>query len=290
MKKRETSSEFVFVYSDLEKVFVRKKKNKNPEWYLRSVPQKVVYKVIEHSNIKHPVFIKKGFGYVDLEYIPGKILDKTFEENALIGLLSNYIYEFRKIDCSLMKKYIKWSNNTEFLQYNANNMIDLMRKSKKLEKLRVLGLDLGLIDSYKGIQLDDQRSLSLIHGDLNRENIINNNGNFYLVDWENATYGDLAYELAMNFINENYSKDEMGAIIERVCISNGINQTNLINDISVYITFEYKRRSIIGMIKCMELQSKGKSYSFLLDEVYKGYSKIPGAIAIENVRKVIDHK
>ena len=64
------------------------------------------------------------------------------------------------------------SKISNMLTYYANNMIDLMRKSKKLEKLRVLGLDLGLIDSYKGIQLDDQRSLSLIHGDLNRENII----------------------------------------------------------------------------------------------------------------------
>lgn len=287
MNKKETSSKYVTIYSNIDKVYVRKKKNKDNKWYLRTIPLKVIYKTIEHSNIKHPVFIKKGFGYNDVEYIAGKQLDKTFDDKAFIGLISNYIFELKKIDCILMKSYIKWKNNTEFLQYNATNVINLMKKSKYLAKLNVLGLNISLIDSYRGIRLDDQRNLTLIHGDLNRSNIINNNGNFYLIDWEYATYGDLAYELAMNFINENYSKEDMANIIERVCVSSGINQTNLINDISVYITFEYKRKSIIGFIECLNLKNKGLNYSFKIEEIYNDYSKIAGAISIENVKKVI---
>ena len=38
--------------------------------------------------------------------------------------------------------------------------------------------------------------------------MIINNDNFYLIDWELATYGDLAYELATYFILMEYTNEE----------------------------------------------------------------------------------
>lgn len=288
MKKQKTESENIFILSNSNSSIVRKYYKKEPEWYMLNVPPKVIFKTIEHCNIKHPMLLKKVFNHIDLEYIQGRKIDDNFDKMALIGLISNCIYEFKKINCSKFIKYIKWTCNTEFLHEQTKYMINTISKLKCYDKLKVLGLGVEAFESYLSTTLDDQRNISFIHGNLNRNNFINNNGNFYLLDWENATYGDLAYEIAIHLANENYSKDEMGVLIERVCTSNGINQTNLINDITTYITFEYRRRCIAGIYNCIELYKKGENYNFELEKIINIYSKIPGNIPKNDVKAVIE--
>ena len=65
---------------------------------------------------------------------------------------------------------------------------------------------LELDNMYK--ELDDERKLCFIHGDIHTKNMIISKDDFYLIDWELATYGDLAYELAMHFILMEYTRQE----------------------------------------------------------------------------------
>ena len=108
--------------------------------------------------------------------------------------------------------------------------------------MKVFGYDSKEINKlYK--ELDDTRKLCFIHGDIHKENMIINDG-LYLIDWELATFGDLAYEIAMHFILMEYTEDEREVFINKLCRNLEINMKNLKSDIDVYVEFEKYRRNI----------------------------------------------
>ena len=88
--------------------------------------------------------------------------------------------------------------------------------------------------------------MSIIHGDIRRENILSRYGEYYLIDWEYATFGDIAYEFAMHFIRENYNEKEMNIVLERMCSSLLLDPTSLMRDIKVYMNFETLRLSFFS--------------------------------------------
>ena len=78
--------------------------------------------------------------------------------------------------------------------------------------------------------------------------IINNN-NFYLIDWELATYGDLAYELATHFILMKYTEEEKNIFLNKLKDKIVCNIDNLKKDIESYTLFELYRRKVLKELK-----------------------------------------
>lgn len=72
------------------------------------------------------------------------------------------------------------------------------------------------------------------------------NDKFYLIDWELATFGDLAYDLAMHFILMDYSAKEKEVFINKLCKNIDVNVDNLTRDVDLYIKFEKYRKFILN--------------------------------------------
>lgn len=106
---------------------------------------------------------------------------------------------------------------------------------------------LELDNLYK--DLDNNRKLCFIHGDIHKNNMIINKDDFYIIDWELATYGDLAYELATHFILMNYSENEKVTFLNILYKLIAIGVEKLIKDIEVYTNFEVHRRNVLKGIK-----------------------------------------
>lgn len=290
MKKTKIDNSNVVVLKNIDKTIIRKYKVKGLNGYPRTVPQNKILKILEGSNVRHPKLIKNGFRYVDIENIEGRTLYDTTDINVVISTVCNFIFEMHKINCEPIKKYAKWLNNSSFLYFQVNNLLAFVRKTKNIEKFKKMGIDFAPILALKNIRLDDQRGLSLIHGNIRKNNIIEHNGEYTLIDWELATYGDIAYELAMHFVDEEYSQENMNVVIDRLALSLNLNQINLSKDINYYINFEYYRKSILGFNEAIKLKHKKENYDDVLAKTYHYYSKLPNYLSIDKLREVIEEK
>ena len=72
---------------------------------------------------------------------------------------------------------------------------------------------------------------------------------FYLIDWELATYGDLAYELATHFILMEYTEQEKDMFFNKLVKTIDLDVKKLMNDVETYITFELYRRKVLKELK-----------------------------------------
>lgn len=72
---------------------------------------------------------------------------------------------------------------------------------------------------------------------------------FYLIDWELATYGDLAYELAIHFLLMKYNEQEKSLFLDKMVKVVDLDIEKLINDIKIYTDFELYRRKVLKEIK-----------------------------------------
>ena len=290
MKKTKTSSPSVIIMENLDKKVVRKYKRKIRTPYPITVPEKKILKLLKYTNIKHPKIVKKGFRYFEEEFVEGRPLvlpqnDKT----VLINLLSHYMFEMKKLNPSPIKRHIKWNNNSEFLYMQVKHLEKEVKRYKHKPKLEQMGLSLNQISAFKNIRLDDSRKMSLIHCDIRKENILSRYGEYYLIDWEHATYGDIAYEFAMHFVRERYNEKEMNIILERMCSSLLLDPTSLMRDIKVYMNFETLRLSFYKLNEACELAKKKQDYNEVLNYVYDFYDNLQSAKPKEELRRIISN-
>lgn len=129
--------------------------------------------------------------------------------------------------------------DTKFALFNVNEKLDNKPLTMKLPFLSVNHLSQNINENMKAldefmINLDNNRKLSLIHGDIHLNNMIIDSNGLYFIDWELATYGDIAYELVMHFILMKYNEIEKNKFIDKLCENLSINKQNLINDIEIY--------------------------------------------------------
>ena len=238
MRRRSTSSSRTFIMDDIDKKTIRKYKKHKPTPYPVTVPEHKILKLLAASRVKHPKLVKNRLRYFEEEYIEGnRVVNKT-DNTVLIKVLTSYIYELRNVNASPISSYIKWNNNTEYFHHQVDYFKAYTRKYKFRDKLAKMGLDDNLIDVFKTVKMDDNRKMYLIHGHFCRDNIIERNGDYYVIDWETSTYGDMAYEIAMHFSKEKYSEEQMKLLIDRLCATLTINPQTLIRDIRMYENFE----------------------------------------------------
>ena len=290
MKKYKIDGTNATLLKSIDEKRIRKKKIRGLCAYPRIVPENKVLKLLNNTNIKHPKLIKNHINSVDIEYIDGKSLIGQIDKKYLISLICNYSYEMSKVDCTTIKKYSKWTNNTEFLYYQVNNLLLVIRRSGYIEQLKELKINFDSLLSFKNLKLDDTRKLVLIHGDIKKENLINYNGQYILLDWELACYGDIAYDLALHFDNEKYTNQEIMVVVDRLSGSLFINTERFLKDIYTYMKFEKFRRSIVGFIELLELKKKKLSNEALLLQTYEYYKSIQGELTLDRIKDIIDKK
>jgi hypothetical protein len=241
----ETNSYFVNILENSKGKFIRRKKRKGIKPYARTLSLKLINKILMDSNILYPKMIKNRFNYIDEEDIVSTNDVNSISRDIIFNYFIDTIKKLNFIDVSKYKRKISWNNNSEFIMFQINNFLKAL-KLKKINNLENVKEELNKIDT----NMDDNRKLCFIHGDLHLNNILINNKDFYLIDWELATIGDLAYELAIHFILMNYSEQEETIFIDR--LSNDIicDKKKLIHDINEYKKYELiRRKTLHGDVK-----------------------------------------
>ena len=125
MKQISTKSFKTFILvgkNDEKEVRYYKVGYKGAHAYPRTVPLEKIYKLIDKSTLMHPKMIRNRMKYIDTEYINGNVLKKEDNPEIIKSLVCSFLYNLALIDCSSLKKYRIWSNNSEYLEYQVNNM------------------------------------------------------------------------------------------------------------------------------------------------------------------------
>lgn len=234
---------FTWEYESKNKRVVRKYKRKGLHGYPRTVPEKYISKLLDNTKILHPKVYRDRIKYIDEEFIENNQNIEEIDKEKLVNTIIFYMTEMNNVNCKKINKFIKWKNNSEFLKFQVENIKRVLID----RKCNVLNENMKALDEFM-INLDNNRKLSLIHGDIHLNNMIINNNGLYFIDWELATYGDIAYELAMHFILMKYNEIEKNKFINKLCENISINKQNLINDIKIYEKFEMLRKNILQTI------------------------------------------
>lgn len=234
---------FTWIYELKQEKFVRKYKRKGIHGYPRTVPEKYISKLLDNTKILHPKVYRNKIKYIDEEFIESNKDINEIDKEKLANTTIFYITEMNKVNCKKIEKFTKWKNNSEFFKFQVENL----KKVLIDRKCNMLNENIKILDEFI-IDLDDNRKLSLIHGDIHLNNMISNNNDIYFIDWEMATYGDIAYELAMYFILMQYNENEENKFINKLCENISVNKQNLMNDIKTYKKFEVFRKNILKTI------------------------------------------
>ncbi len=237
MKITNTQSFFVKIYEVNNEKIVRRKKRKGLHAYPRTLSLKSINKVLEQTSVSFPKIYLNGINYVYEEFINSTQDINNIANKQLMNHVIEYITNLYNINC---KRKNLWNNNSGFLKFQIDNLKNVL----KAKKIKNLDVHLYEIDELYQ-ELDNSRKLCFIHGDIHKENMIIND-NFYLIDWELATFGDLAYELAMHFVLMDYSAKEKEVFINKLCENIDVNIEDLTRDVDVYIKFEKYRKFILN--------------------------------------------
>ncbi len=285
MRKIQTSSPFTFICVDTFKgKFIRTYKKSGLHGYKRYLPLKTIFNLLEKSNIKHPMFLRNRLTYVDIEFVEGKNLPEDFDRNIMAGIFCSTVFELSKINYKSVIKYVPYTNNRGFFSDNLKHFMIVMDKLNNYMTFERIGLRKDMIVSLANADIDNTRPMQFIHGDIHAGNIINQNNDYYIIDWEQATIGDLAYELAVHFVLTGYDESQRDVIYERVSQSLGINKQSLVNDVNVYIRFEITRKCFLKFNRAINLAKKGKPFDEILLDGYKYYQIICNKLYIDDIR------
>ena len=241
MNIMKTSSYFVNIVEKSDIKYIKRRIRRGKKPYARTLSFRKIKKILSNSDILYPKFLKIHFNYVYEEYINSTNDVENISKGEINKYFLNTIYKLNKLDVSKYKRYVSWNNNTEFLKFQIDNFNNALKKRKEYEKLDDAKNRLKTIN----LNIDNNRKLTFIHGDLHLNNLIVNNDNIYLIDWEMATIGDLAYELAIHFLLMNYSKQDELEFINKLLLKIKCDKYKLINDIEEYKKFELIRRNIL---------------------------------------------
>jgi len=242
MEKIKTNSYFVTICKSKNKTFIQRRKRKGLHAYPRILTLKEINKYLSNTDIKYPKLLKNGFRFVHEEYIESTRDIESLSNTEIIDNIINIICNLNKIE--VRNKKITWKTNSEFLSYSIRNLKEVLI-SKSPDKLNQYLIELDNL--YK--DLDNNRKLCFIHGDFHKKNMIISKEDFYLIDWELATYGDLAYELATHFILMEYNEQEQSLFLDKLVKVIDLDMEKLINDIKIYTDFELYRRKVLKEIK-----------------------------------------
>lgn len=240
MKKIKTNSFFVTIYEIKNKKIIKRRKRKGLHAYPRTLTLKTINKILKQTSVNFPKIYLNGINNVYEEFINSKTNVETLSNSKVMDNVIECIVNLYQVNYD---KNILWNSNSEFLRFQINNLKNVLKE----KNLKDINIYLSEIDKLY-MEVDNNRKLCFIHGDIHRKNMIIND-KFYLIDWELATYGDLAYELAMHFILMEYSDKEKEIFINKLCNNLSINIENLTNDIDTYTNFEKYRKYILKEIK-----------------------------------------
>ena len=269
-----TSSYFTYIIEDKNTKFVRQyKRPKNKIYgYPRTIPIQKMMMLINKNGIPAPHILRNKNSYIDEEFICGELLTEEYDKALLEQSLISLIINLNNIDFNKIIKYVKWKTNSQYLYFLVTHLLKVSKNfsERTLRFLAFLNINLDILKNFYYFKLDDDRNLTLIHGDLHYGNLINSSGKVVVLDWELATIGDLAYELATCFLLLKFTQKQRNEFIKRLSSYLTFNQSFLKEDILVYKKYECLRKVLLKSNQVVSSVDKGIIQKNLQD-FYKSY-------------------
>ena len=165
-----------------------------------------INRITRAENLKHltPELLYKGKNIYSYEWIPGQTLydyDDVEVWTKFLGWCKDSLWHAEtydiKSDCKVFYKDKTLKRLDSFLNMNRDNLVDASHiiNGKQCKSIN------HYLNKINWDYLFDGVATKYFHGDLQFDNIIYDDQNFYLIDWRqsfgNSTeYGDVYYDLA----------------------------------------------------------------------------------------------
>lgn len=215
--------------------------------YYRSTPESEIIKVLQSYGVKCPATLYESKEYFVQEYVEGQLLKDVFQDHKsidrnVIQQIVNEICVLSTIREEKLLKYADWSENHSFYDFQCKNTEKVFLKYYKDLKILYESLNIFsdiLIPLYDNVyKINNDRKLSIIHGDRHKKNaILANNRELIFIDWELGCIGDVAYDIAFHLHQMAYTKDDEQYFLEQLKKEFKGDIQQLINDVEIYRVF-----------------------------------------------------
>lgn len=222
--------------------------------YYRSTPESEILKIIEKSDIKVPKVLYKGEKYSVQEYIEGDLLSEKYEDHkeidrSVIDQTIEQIYLLSDIDGEKLMQYANWNDNRSFYEFQCTNTEKVLEKYYRSLNQLYDGLNLSpSIIQYlksKSDSINNERNMSIIHGDRHKKNaIINSSDELVFIDWELGCLGDIAYDIAFHLHQMAYTEEDEKYFLDKLKDRFNEDSESLLNDVELYRLFLLARSAL----------------------------------------------
>lgn len=222
--------------------------------YYRFTPEFDLIELLANSSIKIPKNIKATSHYLVQEYIEGSLLSEKFKDHNsidkdIIKQIVDQICHLTTIDFASLLKYASWIDNRSFYTFQCQNTLAVFQNyyqnlNDLYDKLGISSDIFNILSSYS-TQIDNNRNLSIIHGDRHKKNaILQNNKKIVFIDWELGGVGDLAYDIAFHLHQMAYTEEDEAFFMSKLEEKYIGDFSHLFQDINLYRLFILARSCI----------------------------------------------
>lgn len=217
------------------------------EYYRSTREDEVLHLLMENNFLAPKLFLSKKDYHIQ-EYINGELISNIYKDHEhidhkIIDEIILQILKLTKINSNSLMKYTKWSNNEDFYLFQVKNTEKVFSKyyedlGELYNKLSISPEIFKYICPHKS-EINNNRKMSLMHGDRHKKNMILKDGNLIFIDWDLSCVGDIAYDIAFHLHQTAYTQqDELYFFTKLKEYYSHIGSFNLLkNDIDFYRKF-----------------------------------------------------
>lgn len=285
MEKIKSEDKKTIIIEDVNKTYIRKYKRQNISDYPKQTPLSITMKIVNGSKVYAPKVLKDRGKYIDLEYVTGQSVDQMMDKKNLVDTIIDYIVSLQNTDYRKIYKYVNWKTNNEYFNYLINFLSKLKKTFTNNTKIIIELLNIGSeeLEKLKEYKVDDYRKMSLINRDISYDNMLLKFNRIYILNWEYATYGDIAHEIATHFLFVNYTDEEKEYILEMLSKKLNISLIRLKKDINIYTIYEFLNKIYIEINNLTRKVKKNEEIDDDLKNLYHYYTSLSKLLEIQTL-------
>ena len=221
--------------------------------YYCLIPESKVIEILQKYDIQVPKLVYKDDECNIQEYISGDVLSDVYEDYTdmdknFIDQIVDQICYMSNLQDEELQQYSKWKDNKSFFQFQCQNtekvFLTYYDELSELYKNFNINKDVMKPLYNKSYKIDNNRKMSVIHGDRNKKNVVINNNEVVYIDWEQACMGDIAYDIAFHIYQMKYTKSDEEYFIKKIREKYKGNAESLLEDVKLYKEFDLLRSTL----------------------------------------------
>ncbi len=221
--------------------------------YYCLIPESEVIEILQKYDIQVPKLVYKDDECNIQEYISGDVLSDVYKDYAeidknIIDQIVEQICYMSRLQDEQLKHYSEWEDNKSFFKFYCKNTENVFCNyyDELSELYEEFNIHKDIMEKIYGKidKIDNNRKMSVIHGDRNKKNVVLNNGNVFYIDWEQACMGDIAYDIAFHIYQMTYTESDEKYFIKKLKEKYIGNVKKLLEDVEIYKEYALLRSTL----------------------------------------------